>query len=145
MVTKDCLEWLRYARMDITAAQDLFLKQQNPRHRPIEIIMYHCQQGAEKALKSFLVQHGVVTDDLKTHDMQIIRKSCAQFDSRFSKPRIISHCAFIDPFSVIIRYPKHSIPLDSSVALRGINSAKRVYNFVCGRLKLDESHMIDVP
>jgi len=53
MISKDCLEWLRYARMDIDAAHQLFSQQQNPRHRPIEVILYHCQQGGEKALKVF--------------------------------------------------------------------------------------------
>ena len=63
MVSRECIEWLRIAKMDITAAQQLYTQQQNPRHRPIEIILFHCQQGAEKALKAYLVQHGVFTKE----------------------------------------------------------------------------------
>jgi HEPN domain-containing protein len=143
MVSKDCLEWLRFARMDITAAQDLYSKQQNPRHRPIEIILYHSQQGAEKALKAFIIQQVLSIEDLRTHDLQFLRKTCTKWDDSFSKPRVTKHCALLDPFSVTIRYPIHNYPLDSALALRGLNSAKRVFNFVCGRLNLDVSHMID--
>jgi len=78
MVTNICLEWLSFARMDITAAQDLFKKQQNPRHRPIEIILYHCQQCAEKALKAFIIQHGTLIRDLHIHNLQILRGACEQ-------------------------------------------------------------------
>jgi len=145
MVSKDCLEWLRFARMDIKAAHDLYSFQQNPRHRPIEIILYHCQQGAEKALKAFIIQHVMSIEGLKTHDLQFLRETCVQWDVKYSKPRIIGHCALLDPFSVTIRYPKQGFPLDSGFALRGLNSAKRVYNFVCERLELGKSHMIDVP
>jgi HEPN domain-containing protein len=143
MVSKDCLEWLRFARMDIKAAQDLYSKQQNPRHRPIEIILYHCQQGAEKTLKAFIIQHLLSIEDIKTHDMQFLRKTCAKWDSNFIKPRVTKHCAFLDPFSVTIRYPIHRFPLDSALAIRGLNSAKRVYNLVCACLGLDNKHFIE--
>ena len=143
MVSLDCLDWLKFARMDITAAQDLYSKQRNPRHRPIEIILYHCQQGAEKALKAFIVQHGALTRDLQTHDMQILRQSCARWNTRFNSSRIIGHCANLDPFSVVIRYPKHNISLDSAVAARGINSSKRILDFVCEQLGLQE-HRFDI-
>ena len=93
MATPDCLEWLRLARMDITAAQDLFAIQQNPRHRPFEIILYHCQQGAEKALKAFIVQHGTFTHDLQVHNLQVLRNACVKLDSHFSKSRIVGYCS----------------------------------------------------
>jgi HEPN domain-containing protein len=141
MVSVDCLEWLRFAKMDITAAQSLYTKQQNPRHRPIEIILYHCQQGAEKALKAYIIQHGVLTRELQTHKLQILRQACAEKNNVFDRYRIIKHCALLDPFSVTTRYPKHDVPLDSALALRGLNSAKRAYNFVCTQLELNEKHM----
>ena len=124
--------------MRITAAQDLFIKQLNPRHRPIEVILYHCQQGAEKALKAYILQYGSLTKDLQTHDMQLLRQACARHDAHFNQSRLIGHCANLDPFSIVVRYPKHNLPLDSNLAARGLNSAKRVYNFVCERLGLDK-------
>ena len=134
MVTKDCLEWLRYSNMDIDAAEQLYSLQQNPRHRPIEIILYHCQQGAEKALKAFMVQNGKFPP--KTHELQELRLICLQWNSKFENSRIIKHCAYLDPFSVVIRYPKHNISFDSAQAFRGLNSAKRIFNFVCQQLDI---------
>jgi HEPN domain-containing protein len=142
MVNLDCLEWLRFAYMDIAAAQELFNARQNPRLRPIEIILYHCQQGAEKALKAYLIQHKTLVRDMQTHKLQVLRQDCAKWDLRFNGPRIINHCALLNPFSVAVRYPKHNLSLDSALASRGLNSAKRIYNFVCERLELDKMHLI---
>ena len=136
MVSSDCLDWIRFARMDIDAAQDLYSSQQNPRNRPIEIILYHCQQGAEKALKAYIVQHGPLAKSFHIHDMQVLRQTCAKWSTVFNNARIIRHCAFLDPFSVVVRYPKHNFSLDTSHATRGLNSAKRVFDFVCERLGL---------
>jgi hypothetical protein len=80
---------LKFARQDIDAAQQLFSKQQNPRQRPIEIILYHCQQGAEKALKANIVQHKVLTKDLQIHALQILRQACTQWSVHFNNARII--------------------------------------------------------
>ena len=135
MVSKDCAEWLKYSSMDIDAAQQLFSQQQNPRQRPIEIILYHCQQGAEKALKAFMVQNGCFPP--KKHELQELRIVCKQWNARFDNTRLINHCAFLDPFAVIVRYPKHNVTLDSNQAARGLNCAKRIHDFV--RVQLGES------
>ena len=140
MASSDCLEWLRFARMDINAAQHLFSKQQNPRHRPIEVILYHCQQGAEKSLKAYIIQHGSMTKNFQVHDMQVLRQTCTQWSKRFNNSHIIGHCAYLDPFSVVVRYPKHNLSLDSSHAKRGLNSSKRIYDFVCGLLGLEKAY-----
>ena len=138
MVSKDCLEWLMFAKMDISAAHQLFEKQQNPRHRPTEIILYHCQQGAEKALKSFIVQNSGALPP-KTHELQELRLLCRNWDIHFDSKRLIRHCAFLDPFAIIVRYPQHSLSLDSGHAVRGIRSAKRTYDFVCNHLGLQKT------
>jgi len=142
MVSRDSLEWLKFARHDIDAAQQLYSQQQNPRQRPIEIIMYHCQQGAEKALKAYVVQHSkALTKKLQTHDMALLQQECAQQNIKFNNVRIIKHCANLDPFSVVIRYPYHNLPLTSSNASQGLNSAKRIYDFVCECLGLKKFYL----
>ena len=134
MASKDCLEWIKYANADLKAAQQLYSQQQNPRQRPIEIILYHCQQSAEKSLKAFMVQNGRFPP--KTHELQELRLICKRWDSQFDNVRLIKHCAFLDPFSVIIRYPKHNLSLNSSHAARGLNSSIRIFDFTCARLGL---------
>ena len=136
MVSNDCLEWLDYANMDIDAAQQLYTQRQHPRQRPYEIILYHCQQGAEKAFKAYMIQNGSFPP--KTHELHKLRLICKQWDGQFDNSRLINHCTFLDPFGVRIRYPKHYISVDSSQAARGLNSAKRIYDFVCERLGLSK-------
>jgi HEPN domain-containing protein len=136
MVTADCLEWLKFARGDITVAQDLFEKQTNPRHRQYDAILYHCQQGAEKALKAYVIQNGVLTAKLKTHDMHMLRQECVKWSKRFDMIRMKHYCSYLEPFSVKIRYPGHGIPLDSDIAFRGLNFAKRIYDMTCEELGL---------
>jgi len=122
--------------MDITSAQQLFSQQQNPRQRPIEIILYHCQQGAEKSLKAFIVQNGLFPP--KTHDLQELRLICKQWDAKFDYTRLSNHCDYLDPYGVVVRYPNFYMSLDSSHATRGLNSAKRIFDFVHKRLGLKE-------
>ena len=138
MANKDCLEWLRFASMDIDASQQLYTQRINPRQRPVEIILYHCQQGAEKALKAYMVQNGRFPP--KTHDLTELRLICKQWDSQFDNKRIINHCDFLDPFGVVVRYPNYYLSLDSGHANRGLNSAKRIYDFVCTRLGLAKNY-----
>jgi HEPN domain-containing protein len=48
-------EWLHFAQMDLSSAEYLLPM----RPRPTEIICYHCQQSAEKALKSILILNAI--------------------------------------------------------------------------------------
>ena len=53
-------QWLYRARLDEEAADQLLA---GPRGLP-EVAVYHCQQPAEKALKSYLVYEGRPTGPL---------------------------------------------------------------------------------
>ena len=44
----DALEWLAYAEADLGVADHLF---QTYQPKPFQIICFHCQQAAEKAVK----------------------------------------------------------------------------------------------
>ena len=68
---------------------------------------------------------------------------CQQWNIKFSSVRLAKHCAFLTPFAVVVRYPKHTVLLDSVQSERGINSTKRVYNFVCERLGLGKPFYYD--
>ena len=51
----DAKEWLSYAESDLGVADHLF---KTYRPKPLEIICFHCQQAAEKAVKSIFVLKG---------------------------------------------------------------------------------------
>lgn len=45
-------EWLEISASDLSVASHLF---ETMRPRPFEVVCYHCQQAAEKALRAFLI------------------------------------------------------------------------------------------
>mgnify|MGYP002516559654 CR=1 FL=1 len=49
-------EWLELAEMDYGVAMHLF---ENYMPKPLEIICYHCQQAAEKAIKAVVISKDV--------------------------------------------------------------------------------------
>ncbi len=66
--------WLIKAQRDLLAAEQL-MKVGNPL---LDIVAYHYQQSAEKALKGFLVWHDVPFR--KTHDLEDVLAACVTID-----------------------------------------------------------------
>ena len=110
----------------------------NPRQRPFEIILYHCQQSAEKMLKAYLIHKGATGWG---HDLDALRLQCAAFDNSFNSMRHAKHCAFLTAFASV-RYPDYSASIDAGDAARGLNSAKRIFDFVSERLGLEKTFFL---
>ena len=65
----DAKVWLRYAEDDLGVAKHLF----NTYYpKPLSIICYHCQQAAEKAVKSLIVLYGSQGGMPKKHDIFLL-------------------------------------------------------------------------
>jgi HEPN domain-containing protein len=105
---------------------------QNTRKRPHELILYHCQQAVEKVLKAYIIYNNNNTCPWG-HDLDDLRMTCAGFDNAFNTKRIAGHCAFLTAFNSA-RYPDFMASVDAKTAERGLNSAKRVYDFVTKRM-----------
>lgn len=125
-----CRKWIQSANSDFIVIDSIITQVQNPRLRPYELILYHSQQAAEKILKAFLAQNGVSPWG---HDLNALRTSCADFDIGFESKRITDHCAFLAAYNAA-RYPDFTDVIVASTAARGLNSAKRVYDFVSEKL-----------
>ncbi len=63
-------EWLRFAQMDYDCA--LYLSTMPLHPRPYEIICYHCQQTAEKAVKAVIVSLGAQGGLPKIHSISFL-------------------------------------------------------------------------
>jgi HEPN domain-containing protein len=61
------------------------------KNAPLDTAIYHCQQTAEKAVKAFLVSHGVTPE--KTHDVRKLAVRASSFEAGFN--------AFIDSAAVL--------------------------------------------
>ena len=131
MSLNDVSTWVGYAKNDIDVAIHVMEDFRNPRLRPYEIILHHCHQGAEKMLKAYIINAGGTPAQI--HVLNTLRRACAGYDNAFNGKRIKDHCAYLDIFWNI-KYPDFTVSVDSSHATRGINSAKRIYDFISARL-----------
>jgi HEPN domain-containing protein len=86
--------WLKKAQRDLAAAQKL--APELP-----DIAIYHCQQGAEKALKGFLVFHD--TDSGDTHNINTLVKIASTFKPEFAT--LLKEAGYLSQYNQIYRYP----------------------------------------
>ena len=115
-------EWLRYSKTDLDVAKQLY-ECMHP--RPLEIICYHAQQSAEKALKAVLISNNVMVP--KTHDMNKLREMCSEYDSSFSE--ITTQCSSLHPYSIMPRYLFEIEILDSDAEI-AISKSTEIYDWI---------------
>ena len=128
--------WMRLARDDMATVSLLMTE----RRKRIEIILYHCQQTAEKSLKAFLINSNVWIGN--THDLVLLLKECVNINPSFNLKRMINHCGFFNRITPSVKYADLSISLDTSHIHRAINSAKRVYDLVSVHLGFEKVFFI---
>ncbi|MCR5789912.1 MAG: HEPN domain-containing protein [Lachnospiraceae bacterium] len=96
----DAKEWLSYAEADLGVAEHLF----NTYHpKPLEIICFHCQQAAEKAVKSIIVLKGSQGGLPKKHDLFLLLNQIKNFlkiDEKY-----YDYSDILSPYGVAMRYP----------------------------------------
>jgi len=113
-------EWLRFADMDLSSAN--FLTGHWP--VPLEIICYHCQQSAEKALKGILVLNH--TTPPKIHDLDKLFDLCKPFVPTLDE--IWGDCNRLNQYSVTPRYPRE-LEIGEYAMRNALKSAAAVLNF----------------
>lgn len=97
MKKKDLVdEWIEYAQRDIQSAKHLT----SMRPEPLEIICFHCQQAAEKALKAYLVS--IDKRVPKTHDLDELLELCKKNDKITDLRELTIP---LNDYSVMVRYP----------------------------------------
>jgi HEPN domain-containing protein len=90
-------QWLAKARNDLLNADNNLRSEEVP----YDTVCFHCQQAAEKLLKSYLVGNG--QEHPITHDLLLILEKILPLDGNAEKLR--DHLAILMPYSVEIRYP----------------------------------------
>jgi len=119
-------EWLDFANKDISSAKYLL----DMRPVPLEIICYHCEQAAEKALKGYLILHDM--EPLRTHDLRLLCKMCANIDNTFDE--ISQSCVNLTVYGVQPRYPFEIEILDSDMQ-EAVIEADLVMGFILEKIK----------
>lgn len=115
----DSQEWIAYAERDLHSAE--FLMGMYP--CPFEIICYHCQQAAEKALKAVLVEERRPIP--KTHDLLRLLA-----DFSMETTMIHRYCGELSNYAVVTRYPYHyEQAIDENRTKRALWAANEVLQF----------------
>ena len=90
-------QWLAKARNDLLNADNNLRAEKIP----FDTVCFHCQQAAEKLLKSYLVGHG--QEYPLSHDLLLILEKILQLNSEAEN--LHDSLAMLMPYSVEIRYP----------------------------------------
>lgn len=116
----DVQRWLDFAENDLAVAKHL-LETFHP--KPLEIICYHCQQSAEKAIKAVYIALGIPGGIPKKHDLTFLLE---QMKHRVTiSDAMFDHADDLNSFSVIVRYP-NEIQIDERKVLLSVRYADEI-------------------
>lgn len=93
-----------------------------------EIVLFHCQQAIEKALKAYL--DSKKTSFPKTHDLEMLISMCINHDSSFNE---IGFATTLTPYAVEIRYDEF-IEMPSSEVSELLSQTEKALNFIFSKL-----------
>ena len=96
----DARDWLSFAEADLGVAEHLN-KTYHP--KPLEIICFHCQQAAEKAVKSIIVLNGSQGGIPKKHDLFLLLNQIKNMVS--IEEKFYDYADILAPYGVAMRYP----------------------------------------
>ena len=112
--------WFEQAKLDYRSAQHSLYS------KDYYVVGLLCQQAVEKALKYLLLKNGGAL--IKTHDLVHLGQLCK------APEFIISHCSYINPLYVVLRYPDdETLPskkINKKDALLILEYAKQVLQWI---------------
>ena len=126
------LEWLKTAETDLGVAQHLF---ENYHPKPIEIVCYHCQQSAEKAIKAVIISYGAPGGMPKLHDLSFLLnqiKNLVCVDDQ-----LYDYADTLTPYGVSVRYP-NELFLEEHHAAAALAYAAEILKWAKSNCKTDK-------
>lgn len=111
-------EWIGFAERDLRAAE--VLADQEGALGPV--VLFHCQQAAEKALKAVIATSGSVPPPI--HTLLPLLQRC--LTSRPALADLRADLEELEPYSVSPRYPDVAEEYDRESVERGLAAARRV-------------------
>ena len=121
-MNKEVSEWIRFVKMDLQSAD--YLRTLHP--MPVEIICYHYQQAAEKALKALILDFKLPGGIPKIHDVGMLLtllKNNVEIPDEF-----FDYAEMLTIMASKSRYPGE-IQLDENMAEMAERYAKQIYDF----------------
>jgi HEPN domain-containing protein len=123
-MTQETKEWYDKATMDLGVAKHL-LETYYP--KPIEIICYHCQQAAEKAIKALIIFYGAEGGIPKLHDLSFLLN---QIKNKVDiEEKYYDYADTLSPYGVAVRYP-NELFLEERHAKEAVQLADEILQWV---------------
>lgn len=118
--------------MDYGVAEHLF---QTYYPKPYEIICYHCQQAAEKAIKAVIISNGALGGLPKLHDLSFLLnqvKNSVSIDDIY-----YDYADALTPYGVSIRYP-NELFLSEKHASEALGMSKEILVWAINLIKFHQ-------
>ena len=115
-------KWLEFAKTDLGVSR-LLLEVYYP--QPLEIICYHCQQAAEKAIKSVVLYHGAPGGLPKKHNLSFLLEQIKNLEE--IPEEYYDYADALTPYGITVRYPDE-LSIQLQHAMKAIDYAEK---FVC--------------
>ena len=115
-------QWLEKATRDVRTASLLLESDESL----LDMVVYHAQQCAEKALKAFIAYLGKQVP--KSHDLSQLVQQCALESSSFTE--LFFMADILTPYGIAFRYPSELLEPDRFDAEEAVRFAKCILEFV---------------
>ena len=119
--------WMAFARTDFESAKYLMGAPFHP--RPLNVICYHCQQAAEKAVKALIVYFGSQGGMPKVHDISFllnqIKNVVKETKNIEIEPELLMTANFLSKYGVAPRYP-NEIEVDEAQVKKALADSEKI-------------------
>ncbi len=118
--------WLIKARRDLASARVLAASEPPL----LDTAIYHCQQGAEKAVKGYLVFCD--QEFARVHDIEVLIRSAMLHAAEFTN--WVDEGIRLTPYARIYRYPGYATEPTVEQFIQALSEAEGLYRFVLSLL-----------
>lgn len=132
-MNQETKQWIDMADMDMGVAKHLM---ENYYPKPLEIICYHCQQAAEKAIKALVISLETQGRLPKLHDLSFLLNQVKNFVK--IEEKYYDYADTLTPYGVAVRYP-NELFLEERHAKEAIQYADEIMQWVYSLLDDEKS------
>lgn len=126
--------WLAQAKLELEVAKHL---EQEFIPKPLEIICFHAQQTAEKAIKAVILHSAPQNSIAKTHDISFLLNSIDRDKYPFEEV-FFDYSDELFPYSVATRYPNMlQDSIDEYKTTQALNHAEEILHWAAKVIKQD--------